>query len=127
MLSSRKNGFPSVRAINSRLRGLARFAPDQDLKELIDALGCQGIDAKLPVVSLTAPVVLIFWTVIDEQKQPSRRQALDQVVEQSLGLFIDPVKVLEQDEWLNLTFPEEQAFDTVRVFVVGAVADPDAC
>jgi hypothetical protein len=87
----------------------------QALEQLIGALGQQGIDAELPVVGLAAPAVLILRAIVDQQKQPRCRQALDQAVEKRLGLGVDPVQVLELDQdRLHLALAEQQALDTVE-------------
>ena len=73
------------------------------------------VDAELAVVGLAAPLVLVFGAVVDEQQQPGRRQALDEAIEQRLGLGVDPVQVLdEQQERLDLALPEQQALHGVQ-------------
>lgn len=72
-------------------------------------------DAKLPVAALPAPAVLVLRPVVDERQQTRSREALDQAVEQRLGLGIDPVKVLEDDDdELHLGLAEEQALDRLQ-------------
>src|SRR5262249_57021017 len=84
-------------------------------QQLTGAFGGQGVDAKLPVVRLPAPAVLILGPVIDEQQQTCRWQTFDQVVEQRLGLGIDPVEILEQDqERLYLALAQEQSLDAIE-------------
>ena len=54
-------------------------------------------------------------TVVDEREQARRRQALDQAVQERLGLGIDPVEILEDDEErLDLALAEQQALDAVE-------------
>ena len=107
-LSSRKKGLPSVRSISRRLSGSKpRVVPEQGVEQLFGALGRQGVDAELPVVGLAAPGVLVLRSVVHEEQQAGGRQALDQAVEQRLGLGVDPVQVLEdQQERLDLALPQ---------------------
>jgi hypothetical protein len=59
--------------------------------------------------------VLVLGTVGDEEQDARGREALDQAVEERLALRIDPVKILEeQQERLDLTFPEEEPLDRVH-------------
>jgi hypothetical protein len=59
--------------------------------------------------------VVIFRPVVDEQEHPCGGETLDEPVEQSLGLAIDPVEILEHHEQrLLLTLPEQQVFDSVQ-------------
>jgi hypothetical protein len=56
--------------------------------------------------------VLILRTVVDQQQEPGRGQALHQAVEQRLGLGIDPVQVLEhQQQRLHLAFARQHALE----------------
>ena len=53
--------------------------------------------------------MLILGSVVDEEKDPSRGQAVHKAVEKCLGLGGDPVKVFEEeDQRLHLTFPDQQ-------------------
>ncbi len=59
--------------------------------------------------------MLVLGPVVDEQQEPGRRQALDQAVEQRLGLGVDPVEVLEDhEERLDLALPEQEPLDGVE-------------
>jgi hypothetical protein len=59
--------------------------------------------------------MLILRPIVDEQQEPGRRQALDQAVEEGLGLGIDPVQVLkDQQQRLHLAFAHEEAFEPVE-------------
>jgi hypothetical protein len=92
-----------------------RVLTEQSPQEFIGRLGWQRVDAELPVVALPAPAVLVLGPVVDEQQQMGRREALDQSVEQRLGLGVDPVEILEHDEErLHLAFPEEQPLDAIE-------------
>ena len=56
--------------------------------------------------------MLILRAVVDQQQQAGRRQALDEAVEQRLGLGIDPVQVFEdQQQGLHLAFAQEHALE----------------
>jgi hypothetical protein len=70
----------------------------QGIQQRVGAGGLQRVDPQLEVVGLPAPGVLVFGTVVDEEQDARRREALDQPVEQGLGLGIDPVEVLEDHE-----------------------------
>ena len=59
--------------------------------------------------------MLVLRSVIDQQQKPSGGHALDQAIEQRLGLRVDPVQVFEdQQQRLNLTFSQEKAFDRFK-------------
>src|SRR5919197_724850 len=59
--------------------------------------------------------MLVLRTVVDEQQEPGRRYALDQAVQQRLGLGIDPVQVLkDQQQRLHLAFTHEEALEPVE-------------
>jgi hypothetical protein len=59
--------------------------------------------------------VLVLRPVVDEQEEPGRGQALDQAVEERLGLGIDPVQVLEDHEdGLRLALAEQEVLDRVE-------------
>ena len=75
----------------------------------------ERIDAELAVVGLAAPAVRVLGPVVDEQEDPRGRQALDQGVEQRLGLAVDPVEVLEdQQQRLHLALAQQQPLDGVE-------------
>ena len=57
----------------------------------------------------------ILRAVVDEQQDATGRHALDQAVEQRLGLAVDPVQILEdQGERLPLAFTHEQRLEAVQ-------------
>ena len=116
-LSSRKNGLPSVRSISSALERARGSGPSpSSASSSSSALSArQRVEPELRVVGLAAPAVLVLGPVVDEQQQPRRRQALDQAVEQRLGLGVDPVQVLEHhEERLHLALAEQQPLDAVE-------------
>ena len=97
-LSSRKNGFPSVRAIKSRLSGSRDgSSPSNCIEQFFATLGSQRIDPQLDIVGLPAPGVLVLGPVVDEEQDAVRRQALHQTIQKCLGLGIDPVQILEEE------------------------------
>ena len=116
-LSSRKNGLPSVRSISRRLSGSrARSVAEQRVEQLLGALGRQRVDPELACSSSCCPQrVPVLGPVVHQEQDPRRRQALDQAVEQRLGLGVDPVEVLEdQQERLDLALAEQEALDRVE-------------
>ena len=59
--------------------------------------------------------MLVLRAVVDQEQQPGRGQALDQAVQQRLGLSINPVQVLKhQAERLDLAFAQQQVFDGLQ-------------
>ena len=59
--------------------------------------------------------MLVLGPVVDEEQEAGRRQALDQAVEQRLGLGVDPVEILEDHEQrLDLALPQEQPLDRLQ-------------
>ena len=69
-----------------RERCQAGIVPKQGLEHLGGTGWRQRVEAELRVVGLTAPAVLILGAVVDQEQQTRRRQALDEAVEQGLGL-----------------------------------------
>ena len=59
---------------------------EQRFQEGLSARRGEGVKPQLRIVRLVVPAVLILGTVIDEQEKLGCRQALDQAVEQCLGL-----------------------------------------
>jgi hypothetical protein len=76
-------------------RAEGRVRAEERIEQLVSALGWQRIDPDLAVVGLAAPGVLVLGAVVDEEHEARGGQALDEAVEQALGLAIDPVQVLE--------------------------------
>jgi hypothetical protein len=59
--------------------------------------------------------VLVFRAVVDQQQDPSGRQALHQAVEHGLRLGVDPVQILtHQEQRLHLAFPQQDALQRVE-------------
>ena len=104
-----------MRWTRSRLRGQARRIPEQRREELVGAIRRERIDPELRVVALASPPVAIFRPVVDEQRDPGRRQALNKGVEERLRLGIDPVQVLEHEEQrLDLALAMEETLDGLQ-------------
>jgi hypothetical protein len=76
-------------------RAEGRVRAEERLEQLVGALGRQRIDPELTVVGLATPGVAVLWTIIDKEHETRRGQAVDEAVEQGLGLAVDPVEVLE--------------------------------
>jgi hypothetical protein len=68
---------------------------EQRVQELGGGGGQERVDPELALVALARPRVLVLRSVVDEQEDAGRRQALHQGVEKGLGLAVDPVEVLE--------------------------------
>jgi hypothetical protein len=93
----------------------ARIIPEERPQQLVGVLRGQWVEPQLAVVGLAAPRVLVIRPIVHEEKSPSGGETLDEPVEQRLGLGIDPVKILEDDEdRLDLTLAEEKAPDRVQ-------------
>jgi hypothetical protein len=59
--------------------------------------------------------MLVLGALVDEKQAARRGQALDEAIEQGLGLPVDPVQVLEDhDQRLDLAFAQQQALDRVK-------------
>ena len=96
-------------------RRQARVLTQERGEQGFGALGRQRVDPELEVVGLAAPGVLVLGPVVDEEQEAGRRQALDQAVEQRLGLGVDPVEILEDhQERLDLALSQEQPLDRLQ-------------
>ena len=59
--------------------------------------------------------MLVLGAIVDQEQHAGCGEALNQTVQESLGLSVDPVQVLEdQEQGLDLTLPEEQALDGLQ-------------
>ena len=93
----------------------AGVVPQQRLEECVRTRGRQRVEPELAVVGLAAPAMLVLRPVVDQQQELGRRHALDQAVEEGLGLGIDPVQVLkDQQQRLHLAFAHEEALEPVE-------------
>ncbi len=60
-----------------------RVSAEQRIQQLVSALGRQGVDAELAVIGLAAPGVTVLGTIVDEEHEARRGQALDEAIEQA--------------------------------------------
>src|SRR5262249_11030968 len=89
-----------------------RILAEQGRQQLLGTLGRQGIDAQLEVVGLAPPPVLVLGSVVGQEQDTGGGQTLHETVEQRLGLGVDPVEVLEdQEQGLDLALAKKQALD----------------
>ena len=92
-----------------------RVVTEERLEQLLGHPGRQRIDPELGVVGLAAPGVAVLRPVVDEEQEARGGQALDEAVEQGLGLAVDPVQVLEDHhQRLDLALAQQQALDRVE-------------
>ena len=84
------------------------------MQEVLGPLERQRVQPEPSVVGFADPSVLVLGTVVDQEKYPGRREALDEAVEKCLSLRVDPVKVLEhQEQRLSLALAKEEALDGI--------------
>ena len=105
--------MPSVRAMSRWCERLqAGVVPEQGVQELVGAQRRQRVQPQLRVIGLAAPAVLILGPVVDEQQELGGGETLDQAVEQGLGLGVDPVQILaDQEQGLHLAFAQQHALE----------------
>jgi hypothetical protein len=72
--------------------------PEQRAEELLGRLRRQGLQPQLTVVRLTRPTLLVLGPIVDDEKEPGRRQALDHAIEEGLRLRVDPLKILDDEQ-----------------------------
>ena len=100
---------------HARERLEAGVGSQQRREEPFGAFGWQGIQPELRVVRTAPPGMLILRPVVHEQQESGGREALDQLIEQGLGLGVDPVEVLDDDQQrLDLAFPEQEPLHRVQ-------------
>ena len=73
-------------------------SPQQSLEECVGARWGERVKPYLGVVGLAAPAVLVLGTVVDQEQETGRGQAVDQAVQQRLGLGVDPVQVFKDQQ-----------------------------
>ena len=106
-----------MRAIRSWREGrqAARSVSQQGLQQRLSARLGEGVEPELGVEGFTAPAVLILGAVVDQEEDPSGRQALHQAVEHGLGLAVDPVQVFkDQQQGLHLAFAQQDALQRLQ-------------
>src|SRR3989442_6165523 len=65
-----------------------------------------------PPRSTLFPYTTLFRSVVDQQEQARRRQTLAQVVEQRLGLGIEPVQILaDQQQGVHLALAQQHPLE----------------
>ena len=87
----------------------------EGLQERLSARLGEGVEPELGIEGFAAPAVLVLGAVIDQEKDASRRQALDQHVEHSLRLGVNPVQVFEhQQQRLHLALTQQDALQRLQ-------------
>src|SRR5262249_59931725 len=82
---------------------------DEGIHQADGALAGERVEAELSVERASGPGVLIAIAVADDEEDSRGRQAIDEGVEERLGLGIDPVKVLaHQQERARLTLAQQK-------------------
>ncbi len=100
-------------------RRQGRVVPEEPVQQFLGTRGGERVEPELGVGRLTAPVMVVFGTVVDEEHEAGRRQAVDQAVQERLRLGVDPVQVLhDQEQGLDLARLQQQA----RADLQGALA-----
>src|SRR5262249_46701221 len=90
-------------------RRKAGVVSEQGIQQLSRALDRKRVESNLTVEGLAGPGVLVLGPVAHEQQELRRADAVDQRVEDSLTLAVDPVQVLEDhDERLLSRLPQQQ-------------------
>ena len=90
----------------------AGVVPEQGVQERVGAQRRQRVQPQLRVIGLAAPAVLVLGPVVDEQQDLGGGETLDQAVEQGLGLGVDPVQILaDQEQGLHLAFAQQHALE----------------
>jgi hypothetical protein len=96
------------------LEGLEVVIVTEQRASSLSASRQQRIQSKLAVIRLPSPTMAVLRPVVDEQQHAGRRQALDQRVEQPLGLRIQPVEVLKHNtQGLDLAFAQQHPSEAV--------------
>src|SRR6266498_1243506 len=99
-----------------RLQRIKRGALAEETPEqLANAFGRQRIEPELRVVGPRAPAMFVLWAVVDEEEDACGGEALDEAIEEGLGLTVDPVQVLEdQEQRLHLALAQQQPLDRIE-------------
>src|SRR4030095_3577499 len=84
---------------NERLETLQPYVVAQQTGEQFLGLGfAQGRKTELGVIGLTPPLVAVFGPIVHQQQDLCRGDTLTQHVEKALGLAVDPVQVLKDED-----------------------------
>ena len=82
-----------------------RVPAEQLVEHLVCARRRQRIDPQLGKIAPARPSALILGAMIHEEEQFRRRDAFEQHIEEGLGLGVDPVQILaDQEQGLHLAF-----------------------
>jgi hypothetical protein len=85
---------------------------EEAVEQLASAHRGQRVDPQLPVIGLRSPGVLVLGSVVHEHEYACRRQAVEERVDERLGLGVDPMEILEDEhDGLRLALAEEQSLD----------------
>src|SRR5260370_29879568 len=106
IISSIKKGLPSVRAMMSRLSGaiptpalsLVRergAGAEQSVEHLLGAVFAQRVEAKLCVVGLAAPLMVVLGARVYQQQHAVPGHTVHQPIKQRPGFAVVPVEGLE--------------------------------
>ena len=75
----------------------------------------EGVEPQLGVARFTAPAVLILRAVVDQEEDPSGREALHQHIEDGLRLTVDPVQVFEDHQQrLHLALTQQDTLERLQ-------------
>jgi hypothetical protein len=97
-------------ALDQRLK--ASIRSQESPQEFVSLRRGQGIEPELRVVGLAPPGVLVLRSIGHKEKDPRRREALDQALQHGLRLGIDPVEVFDhQEQGLHTAFFQQQPLD----------------
>ena len=113
-LSSMEEGIPSVRAIRRHLSGSRPRVVPRAPRSASALAGGEWVEPHLCIVRLTAPAVLVLRAVVDQQQHAHRGQALDQAIQQGLGLGIDPVQIFKDEQQRLLRLAQQQMLEGVE-------------
>jgi hypothetical protein len=98
-----------------RQRRHAGIGAEQRLEDCCRAGRRQWVEPQLRIVGLTPPAVPVLGAVVDQQQQAGCGQALDEAVEQGLGLGIDPMQVFkDQQQGLPLALAQQHALERLK-------------
>ena len=125
-ISSRKNGLPcpTRSCLSGRSTGIV--GAEQRVEQRPGALGRQRVQAHLAVDGSCRPTVCRYSGSIGHEQQDARgHHAVDEAVEDLLGLGVDPVEVLDdQAQRLSPARGQEHLPGRRRASAGGAAPDP---
>ena len=89
--------------------------PKQSGEEFLGVVAGQRLKPVFEMVALRTPLVPVFRPVRHQHEHARVADAVSQQVEQRLGLFIDPVHILEDHhDRLHATFGEDDLPDPLE-------------